>query len=198
MIRNRIVKEEEYAVVYAANNNYTFKVSFEDLTAIKQYRWRVFFPYVVSEEGGKLLKLAHYLLNKHPDDDVIFKNKDYLDFRRTNLKPKVWGGQRPHTITEGEKYSWLHLGICDVKIDTEDIERIDRLTWSASRSTYGGIEKILIRANWKTKKIFLHRFIMRATRAQLVGYLDGDDLNCSKENLFFIDRGTSNKNGNKI
>lgn len=92
----------------------------------------------------------------------------------------------------------------DVEIDKNDYKRVCSKSWSILKN-HGKDRQIYIRTNisvgnGKYKSEMLHRFIMNATKGQIIDHINGNTLDNRKCNLRFVDRyqnARNSKTGNR-
>ncbi len=88
-------------------------------------------------------------------------------------------------------------------IDAEDFERVSQYKWYANfdpRYADGGrfIAKTEIRINQKRTGLYLHRFILSASKGIEVDHKNGNTLDCRKKNLRLASRSQNNCNKTKV
>jgi hypothetical protein len=83
------------------------------------------------------------------------------------------------------KYIKLTKGLSAL-VDDEDYEKFNQFNWCCSKSgnKYYAIRRV--KKNGVNKDIKLHREIMMATEEQIVDHINGDCLDCRKENMRFV------------
>ncbi|WP_417615353.1 HNH endonuclease [Parasphingorhabdus sp.] len=88
----------------------------------------------------------------------------------------------------------------DIKIlvDEDDFERVNRKAWCVYDENGVFICVNIRRQAGKFKRIRLHRFIMRATKGQIVDHINGDRTDNRKANLRFTDATGNTRNQAKI
>lgn len=73
----------------------------------------------------------------------------------------------------------------EIKVSDEDYDRVIQFPWSRQNHDRARARM----SKWRGgdgKFVQLHRFIMDAKPGQIVDHIDGDPLNCQRENLQFI------------
>lgn len=68
-------------------------------------------------------------------------------------------------------------------IDVEDWDKVKGRRWHLHPSRHRGQTLYYARAQIGGKKVYLHRFIMDAQPHEQVDHLDGDGLNCRRNNM---------------
>lgn len=72
------------------------------------------------------------------------------------------------------------------KVDDEDFEKVSKNKWTAEKLTRGGFYALRgISIQGKQTTIRMHRFILNATKGQIVDHINGDTLDNQKANLRF-------------
>ncbi len=69
-------------------------------------------------------------------------------------------------------------------VDDEDFERVNQFNW-VFEGRYAS-RKYMV--NYKSTKIYLHRFILNAPKGICIDHKDGNRLNCQKSNLRFANK----------
>lgn len=84
-------------------------------------------------------------------------------------------------------------------IDDEDFELVDKFTWycEAHGRTFRSfaVKDKNIEGKRTRKKIFLHRFILKAEKGQIIDHIDGNALNNQRSNLRFCTHAQNIMNG---
>lgn len=76
------------------------------------------------------------------------------------------------------------------KIDIDDLEEVTKWKWSLKESD--GIEYAYRKGN-----VYLHRFLLRAKRGQIIDHVNGDGLDNRRQNLRFCTHAQNQWNSNK-
>ena len=78
-------------------------------------------------------------------------------------------------------------------VDDDDYERASMHNWCMHKSVKYPYANINI-GKGRSKRLFLHRFIMNAEKGQIIDHVDGDVLNVKKKNLRFCTKGQNSQN----
>ena len=78
-------------------------------------------------------------------------------------------------------------------VDDDDYERASMHNWCMHKSVKYPYTNINI-GKGRSKRLFLHRFIMNAKKGQIIDHVDGNVFNASKQNLRFCTKGQNSQN----
>jgi AP2-like factor, euAP2 lineage len=86
-------------------------------------------------------------------------------------------------------------------IDDDDYEKVSQYNWATQKRPSPRTNKIAVRTfknkgGWWSNE-FLHRFILGASSEMCVMFKDNNGLNCQKENLVVMKKGSFPKKRNK-
>lgn len=115
----------------------------------------------------------HDLISK---ERMLKNSKKYLQ----NKKPKQI---IKNEIIEKEEYIIMLCSNKEVLIDKEDYEKIKNKRWYSSNNYCSD-----------NKGLFLHRFIMKAKKGQIVDHINGNKLDNRKSNLRFVTKSQNAQN----
>jgi hypothetical protein len=81
-------------------------------------------------------------------------------------------------------------------IDDEDLELVKDYKWCAmkTRNTYYAIAYIKGSGKKNSKRMLLHRLVLGANTGQQIDHINGDGLDCRKENLRFCNYAENQQN----
>lgn len=84
-------------------------------------------------------------------------------------------------------YIALPLSQCQTAfISSEDLELISKYTWHASDSGHGAKHKWYVASRENTRKVYMHRMLMKCPKGMVVDHIDGNGLNNTRGNLRIV------------
>lgn len=184
----------EYGVGYNASDNREFYFDLEDYDKIKDRAWHIDdkLKKVTSREGhkGKQIALSRYLYGAKEGEQIVYKNGNYCDNRKSNLICRQAENQVKYNL-DGE----YGIGILNDEnhttfiFDKENYDLIKDYPWYEQQ----GYIKTVIRG----KNIALHRLVMGVLDNEdksPVDHINRNKLDNRKENLRIVTTAQNNKN----
>ena len=221
---NRYIIQENISVMILTKRDgekIEVKIDTEDVDRMKQYTWITEWHkdincYLVNTRiynencKRKKITLQNFLLHNHSSRIIFFRNRDRLDFRKSNLilddiknKFEVFGD-----VTE----IYLNRSTGDfVKtlIDTEDLEKVREYgyTWhyyigkhKASTPYAVGNKVFWENEERNNQRVYLHRVIMDCPDDKVVDHINHDTLDNRKSNLRIVtvSENQQNRKGSRV
>lgn len=142
----------------------------------------------------KRLSLSRIIMGAKPGERVLFKNGDATDLRRSNmilrndvedslkLSPIVRVAGKTVHVTN--PYSGVQF-----KVSREDLDLVRSYNWNTTRSC-----RYLARKDKQSNQLLLHRVIMAPKKGECIDFINGDTLDCRRQNLRVCKRIDTQKN----
>lgn len=185
--QNNVVWSNEKTGIIELADDREVLIDIDDVSKVIGRRWWASesatgrHEYVVGYIDGRVVRLIHFLYGEHlKGSHIRHINGNDLDFRRINIALPA------DTICHDEDGPYIAVYHCGdtlrARVSEEDVERLQQYNgrWSATPSGYIFTRS---KANGNKKPLYLHRFILDVSDSQIVDHIDGDKLNCRRENL---------------
>lgn len=186
-IQGNIVKVEDGIGIIVLDDGREVLIDPANVTKVAGFRWWAAksatgkHEYILGYIDGVSKRLVHFLYGEHlKGSHIRHINGNDLDCRRVNVALPA------DTVCHDEDGPYIAVYHCGntlrARVSEEDVERLQQYNgrWSATPSGYIFTGS---KANGNKGPLYLHRFILDVSDRRIVDHIDGDKLNCRRENL---------------